>query len=233
MSITIKALASGSSGNCYWISDSTTPLLIEAGIPLARIMQGVDFKLHEIQGCLVSHSHGDHSKSVRNLMAAGVDVYMSQPTAEALKVEGHRLHAVSDKQIFNVGAWAVRAFDVEHDCEGALGFYLISHGESLLYLTDTAYTKYRFNGINFLMLECNFDEQIIRQNVASGEVDRRVKRRTYASHMSINRVLDFIKANDLSQCREIWLLHLSDANSNAEEFKRKVQEATGIPVHIA
>ncbi len=232
MSITIKALASGSSGNCYWISDSTTPILIEAGISIDRIRKGVDFKLHEIQGCLVSHSHGDHSKSVRNLMAAGVDVYMSQPTAEALKVEGHRLHAVSDKQIFNVGAWAVRAFDVEHDCEGALGFYLISHGESLLYLTDTAYTKYRFNGINFLMIECNFDEQIIRQNVANGEVDRMVKRRTYANHMSIGRVLDFLKANDLSQLREVHLLHLSNANSDEGEFKKKVMEVTGVPVYV-
>jgi len=233
MSITIKALASGSSGNCYWISDSTTPILIEAGISIDRIRKGVDFKLSEIQGCLCSHAHADHSKSIKKLMDAGIDCYMSQPTAEALKVEGHRLHAVSDKQIFNVGAWAVRAFDVEHDCEGALGFYLISHGESLLYLTDTAYTKYRFNGINFLMLEANFDERIIRENVASGEVDRMVKRRTYANHMSIGRVLDFLKANDLSKCAEIYLLHLSQQNSDALDFKKRVQELTGIPTYIA
>jgi len=42
-----------------------------------------------------------------------------------------------------------------------------------------------------------------------------------------------LKANDLSQCREIWLLHLSDGNSDENEMRRRVQEATGIATYIA
>jgi len=40
------------------------------------------------------------------------------------------------------------------------------------------------------------------------------------------------EANDLSKVREIWLLHLSDNNSNAERFKQEIQELTGRMVFI-
>jgi phosphoribosyl 1,2-cyclic phosphodiesterase len=53
----IKALASGSTGNCYIVSDSNTTIMIECGISITRIKKGCGFKLHEIQGCLVSHEH--------------------------------------------------------------------------------------------------------------------------------------------------------------------------------
>jgi hypothetical protein len=51
--------------------------------------------------------------------------------------------------------------------------------------------------------------------------------------MSLERVISMMKANDLSRCRAIWLLHLSDANSNEELMRRKVQETVGVPVYIA
>ncbi|MDD5092825.1 MAG: MBL fold metallo-hydrolase [Dehalococcoidia bacterium] len=232
--IDIKVLASGSTGNCYRISDGKIPLLIEAGIPIDRIRKGVDFKLSEIQGCLISHAHMDHAKAAKKLMDAGIDCYMSKETAEALKVSGHRLHVLDPNQMHtNIGPWAVISFETEHDAEGSLGFLIMHGDEKILFLTDTAYTRYRFNGLTRIMIECNFDEDIIRENVASGVLHQSLKSRIYANHMSIDRVLDFLKANDLSQCREIWLLHLSDSNSDAEAFKRRVQEATGKIVRVA
>ena len=231
--IDIRVLASGSTGNCYLLDDGESPLLIEAGIPIAKIREGTGFRIGRLAGCITSHLHADHCKAVRNLMALGVDCFMSQPTADALKLSGHRLHVVKHDQLFNVGPWAVKAFEVEHDCAGALGFLIVRNGETTLFLTDTAYSKYRFHGVNRLMIEANFDEDIIRGNVASGEVDRAVKRRVYGSHMSINRVLEFLKANDLSQLREVWLLHLSEKNSSADDFKLAVQRITGCPVYIA
>jgi len=231
--IEIRVLASGSTGNCYVLDDGQAPLLLEAGIRFPLIQQGLNFGVSGLAGCLVTHLHSDHSKSVKKLMEAGVDVYMSQPTAEALKLSGHRLHEISEGQLFNVGSWAVKAFAVEHDAEGALGFFMASRGETVLYITDSGYVRQRFSGVNYLLIEANFDEDIIRENVASGEVDRMVKRRTYANHMSLQRVASFLHANDLSALREVHLLHLSEKNSSADDFKLAVQRITGCPVYIA
>ena len=55
--IEIKALASGSKGNCYLISDNSTNIIIECGISIDRIRRGGDFMLGEIKACLISHEH--------------------------------------------------------------------------------------------------------------------------------------------------------------------------------
>ena len=43
---------------------------------------------------------------------------------------------------------------------------------------------------------------------------------------------DKVKQADLSRCKRIYLLHLSDKNSNAYEIKQQVQELTGCEVRI-
>jgi len=53
----IKALASGSTGNCYFVSDYNTTIMIECGISINQIKKGCGFKLHGVQACLVSHEH--------------------------------------------------------------------------------------------------------------------------------------------------------------------------------
>ena len=52
----IRVLASGSSGNAYYVGGES-PLLLEAGIPFRRIQQGLNFKVGELVGCLISHEH--------------------------------------------------------------------------------------------------------------------------------------------------------------------------------
>jgi hypothetical protein len=51
--------------------------------------------------------------------------------------------------------------------------------------------------------------------------------------MSLETCKGFLRANDLSRVQEIWLLHLSDANSDAARFKREIQELTGKVVYVA
>ena len=127
----------------------------------------------------------------------------------------------------------MRGFDTVHDAEGSLGFEVYDDtGDKLVFLTDTAYCKYTFIGIKVLMIEANYMESILAANVESGCVAQSRAKRIRENHMSIGRVLDFIKANDMSKCRAIHLLHLSDGNSNADLFKRMVQEATGIPTFV-
>ncbi len=230
----IKVLASGSSGNCYYVSDGDSPVLIECGLPWKQIQQGIGFRTSELAGCLVSHEHQDHSKAVRDVTKAGIDCYMSAGTAEALGISGHRLHIIKALQRFQLGGWAVLPFDVQHDAKEPLGFLLANKaGDKLLYATDTYYLKYKFRGLTHILVECNYALDILQKNVAAGLVPAAVKDRVLRSHFSLENVKEFLKANDLSKVREIWLLHLSDGNSDAELFKREIQELTGKPVYVA
>ena len=231
----IKVLASGSAGNCYWISDGVTPLLLDPGISIKRIREGLGFKLGEVAGCLISHEHQDHSKAIRDVLRMGVYVYTSPGTIEALGLENHRLRPVRDKQLFEVGTWVVRAFETQHDAKEPLGFLLHSRatGKRLVFATDTYYVKYRFPGLTHIMVECNYATDILQANVDSGVIHPGMRHRIIRSHFSLDNVKEFLKANDLSGVKEIWLLHLSDGNSDAERFKREVMELTGKPTFIA
>jgi phosphoribosyl 1,2-cyclic phosphodiesterase len=227
----MHTLASGSSGNAYLVTDGTTELLIEAGLTFRQIREGLDFGLSRIAGCLISHDHGDHAKAVKDLLKAGVDCYMSIGTAEALDLPvSHRLHIIRAREQFTLGTWTVLPFEAVHDAAEPLSFLLASQGEKLLFATDTAYIRYRFAGLTHLMVECNYDLDVLKTNVIAGVVDHELKRRTLRSHMSLETLKGFLKANDLKAVRQIWLLHLSGDNSDAERFKTEVQRLTGKPV---
>jgi len=225
--IDIKVLASGSGGNTYHLTDHTTPLLLEAGITWKMIKRGLNFRTSEIAGVLVSHSHGDHSKSVRDAMLAGLDVYVSAETSEELNITGHRVNIIKPKQQFKLGSWTILPFPLEHDVMN-FGFLLQNTaGDKCVYITDTAYSPFKFSGITHLLIEANYSIDILRANVKAGIVAPELKNRIIKSHFSIENVLEFLKVNDLSKVQEIHLIHLSNDNSNAELFKRKVQQQTG------
>ena len=231
----IRVLASGSAGNCYCVSDGSTSLLLECGISVKQIRRGLGFGLTNVAACLVSHEHQDHAKAVADVLRAGVEVYTSPGTIKALGLEHHRLRPVRAKETFKVGTWTVRAFETQHDAQEPLGFLLHSRAsnERLLYATDTYYIRYRFPGLTHIMVECNYAKDILYRNVENGSVPGVLKNRLLTSHFSLENVKEFLKANDLSRVQEIWLLHLSDGNSDAERFKREIMELTGKPAYVA
>lgn len=230
----IKVLASSSGGNCYLVDDGITKILIDAGIPWKEIQRRLDYKTHEVSSALISHSHMDHCKSVKDAVKAGVDCYMSQETADAIGVSGHRIKPVKALEQFRIGTWVILPFPTEHDVEGSLGFLLASdNGSKTLYLTDTAYSRYRFNELSHIMIECNYSLDILRENVANGTVPVELKNRLLKTHFSLENAKGFLRANDLSKVQEIHLLHLSDGNSDAARFKREIQQLTGKPVCVA
>lgn len=232
--ITVKPLASGSKGNAYRITDGRTPLLLEAGITWKQIQQGLNFKTSELAGCLISHEHQDHCKAVRDVMRAGIDCYMSQGTADAMGLSGHRIRQVQARKQFHVGTWTILPFSTEHDAAEPLGFLLANKdGDKLLYATDTFYIRYRFRGLTHILVETNYSLDILRENMAAGLVAPELKNRLLKSHMSLETCKEFLKANDLSWVQEIWLIHMSDGNSDAARFKREIQALTGKVVNIA
>jgi phosphoribosyl 1,2-cyclic phosphodiesterase len=231
--IEITTLASSSKGNCYRVTDGKTPLLLECGINYRDIQRGLNFQMSTIAGCLVTHEHNDHVKSIQDILKAGIDVYASKGTFETLNLTHHRLKPVKVREQFQIGTWTILPFEVEHDVSEPIGFLLANQeGEKLLFATDTYFIRYKFKGLTHIMVECNYSMDILKENVAAGMIDKGRKKRLMRSHFSLENVKEFLKVNDLSKVQEIWLLHLSDTNSNAELFKSEIQKTTGKLVYV-
>lgn len=230
-----EPFASSSSGNCYRvIGSSSSSLLIEAGISFKEIRQALNFRLSKIDGCLVSHEHQDHAKAVKDLLSAGVDVYMSEGTRDALGLKHHRIRIIEAYKQFKIEEFTILPFAVQHDANEPLGFLIQdSSGEKLLFATDTYYIRHFFRGLTIIAVECNYSEKILRENILKGEVPAVLRKRLERSHFSFENYKDFIRANDMSTVREIWLIHLSTTNGDAELFQREIQQISGKPVYIA
>ena len=233
--ISIETLGSSSRGNCYRLLSGGRSLLLECGLPWKEIRRGLNFEATNLDGCLATHAHGDHFRSARDLMRAGVDVFATQETFDQADIRPHhRAVPITPNAWISVGKfWGVRAFDTVHDAPGAVGFLVWDNtNDHALFITDTAYVRYKFPPVGILMIEANYSESILAANVEAGRIEPARAKRVRENHLSIERVIDFLMHNDMSKCRAIHLLHLSDGNSDAELFKRMVQEATGIPVSV-
>lgn len=231
--LNFQTLGSSSKGNCYLIRTSNEVLILECGLQFKKILQSLNFDLSKVAGCLISHEHNDHSKAINEVMSSGINVYASLGTLEALSIKGHRAFIVEAKKQFQIGGFTILPFELQHDAAEPLGF-LIYHKEfgRLLFATDTFYIKYKFPELNYIAIECNYSGEILNNNIREERTNSFLKKRLLGSHFSLENVKKFFLANDLSKLKEIKLLHLSDGNSNAKQFKSQIEKLTGVPVSI-
>ena len=217
-----KALASSSAGNAYVVSDEETHVLLECGVSHSKLQKLSGFSLSEFKACLVTHEHKDHAKAVADLISRGMPVYMSQGTADVLETDGVEL--IEDKMQFNVGSFDIVPFTTFHDAREPLGFLIKSRvdGDVLAFATDTVNLRYKFPDLNILAIEANYDKNILER---CERMPEKVRYRITNSHMEIDTLCDYLRSLDLSQCREIHLLHLSDATSHEGHFINKVARA--------
>lgn len=230
----LRVLASGSAGNCYFMENENEVLIIELGLRFETVKQALNFNLRNVVGAIVSHEHGDHSKGIRSALLSGIDCYMSPGTAEALKLEHHRIKHIKHGQAIKAGNFQIMAFNVKHDCNEPLGF-LIKHPESgvTCFITDSYYCEFKFPGLNNIIVEANYCPDIIKQRYDAGSLLGFLKDRTIASHMSIETCKEFLASNDLTKVVNVLLVHLSDSNSNAASFKDQVERQTAKIVNVA
>lgn len=232
----LKVLGSSSAGNCYILENDHEALIIECGVRMDKIKQALNFNLAKVCGCLVSHEHLDHCKSVVDIIKAGINVYTTVGTYKGMKFESnhHRSKVITPDHEFNVGNFRIIPFDIKHDAQKPVGF-LINHKETgtILFVTDTYYVEKRFRGLNNIIVECNYSQEILDGKLASGATPDFLRNRIFASHMNLKTCKDLLRANDLSEVNNIVLIHLSDSNSNARQFKEEVTRCTGKVVHVA
>ena len=226
-------IASSSHGNAYIVEDGKTILLLECGVARRTLNKALNKALGisttDCAAVLVSHEHKDHAKAMTELLKDGMTIYMSEGTAEALETEGVEL--CQSMEQFNVGSMDIVPFTTFHDAQEPLGFLIRSRvdGDNLVFATDTVNLRYRFPGVNILAIEANYDKDILAR---SEKLPEKTRERITNTHMEIETLCDYLRGLDLSSCREIWLLHLSDATSHEGRFLNRVRRCVPAGIRV-
>jgi phosphoribosyl 1,2-cyclic phosphodiesterase len=227
--MTFESYYSSSTSNLYIVTaPSGRRLLIEAGTTWARLEKKIGYELKSIAACLVSHEHADHSKAVPDVMKAGIDVYGSAGTFEAIGVNGQRrARTIEDKTLVRLDEFEFLAFRTNHDAAEPLGFVIRDRvaNEYLLFATDTSHIRQRFNlKFSIIALECSYDKDILQERVDTNDINETVAQRLLSSHQEKSVAIRYIAAFcDTSRCREIHLLHTSRDNLNLKRTKKHFQ----------
>ena len=218
--MTLKCIGSGSTGNCYLLtSNSGETLILDCGIPIKEIKKGLNWNIRNVVGCIVSHVHSDHSKSVKDFEDMGIPVCKPY---EALLMNQFLANSYFTVRTFDLttldGRWThTNADGSECPCYG----FLITHPEMgrMLYITDTNLIKWRFKNINHILLGVNYDKDLI-DNEDSAKVNH-----VYRGHMSIDTACDFAKANNSKDLQNVIMCHLSKSNADKDLFIEKMKKA--------
>lgn len=222
----LKCLGSGSSGNCYLLSTEIETLILDCGMSIIEIKKGLNFDLSKVVGCVVTHSHKDHSLSAKDFENMGIPVFKPYENKEPISLNGWngtiQAFDLTDKD----GKFMhTNADGSECPCYG----FLITHPDlgRMLYITDTELVKWRFKDINHILISCNYQKKYIDdENLAK-------RNHVFRGHMELETVKEFIKANSSNSLQNIILCHLSNDNANPEECKAEVEKVAKCPVYVA
>ena len=230
----LHILGSNSFGNCYILETATEALILEAGVRMANVKKALKWQMRKVVGAVITHEHNDHSGYVAEMVASGVLVLALEDVFKAHGLVGKPFtkNIVPGKG-YKVGNFKIFAVLVKHDVP-CLG-YIISHPAmgKLLFVTDTITLDVCVAGLNHIMIEANYADDIVDSNIASGAMPEAMRPRLLNSHMEIEQTKAILAENDLSQVDNIILIHLSDGNSDEERFVREVRQLTGKPVYAA
>jgi phosphoribosyl 1,2-cyclic phosphodiesterase len=226
---------SSSSGNSYaLVSSSDEILLIEAGVKMAEVKKSIDYKIGNVVGCIASHRHGDHSKYAVEYAKFGVKMYCNKDTADNKSFPYDTCKVIEDSKTYRIGKYSVAPFNVEHDvpCQG----FLIKHPEMviMLFATDTFKIPITITGINHFLIEANYEDSMLKENVKNGSISKAQSDRIMLSHMSLNYCIEYLRDCEADKsAKTITLCHLSERNSDPAIFRNTVAGAFGVPTFIA
>lgn len=230
----LHILGSNSLGNCYVLESDTEALILEAGLRMQNVKKALRWQIRKVVGAVITHEHNDHAGYVREMAASGVLVLALEEVFKTHGLSGKPFtKAIVPNKGYKVGGFKVFAVPVKHDVP-CLG-YIITHPDmgKLLFITDTVTLDVLVPGLNHIMIEANYADDIVERNIESGEMPEAMRPRLLNSHMEISQTKAILAENDLTHVDNIVLIHLSDGNADEARFVREVEELTGKTVYAA
>jgi phosphoribosyl 1,2-cyclic phosphodiesterase len=232
------SLASGSGGNCLLAAADSTFVMIDCGLNLRdteRRLERLGVAPAQVSAILVTHEHGDHSCGVFDFAAAhATRVFLTHGTLGALQaegkaIEGVRVNVIRGREPFAVDALSITPFTVPHDAREPVQ-YVVSDGAAKLgVLTDigtsTAHVQETLSGLDALVLECNYDRDLLW----SGAYPKWLKERIGGpfGHLDNRDSERLLGALDRSRLRHVIAAHLSQQNNRPDLARAALARAMG------
>lgn len=235
------SLASGSSGNCYYIEEDGYGILIDAGISPKNIkkrLKEIDVDIKKLWGVLVTHNHYDHIASVGSL---GEDYNL--PIYSTLKIltginENHKItqklyqskRPIAVNEPFQIGSLTITAFKVEHDTPECVGYFIETKSSSLFIATDLGQmnniaSTYLVKAKN-IVIEANYDEEMLLK----GNYPLFLKQRILSNsgHMANHKTAACLQHYFQPHWKHIFFCHLSKENNCPEAVLTCIKKALDI-----
>ena len=217
------SIASGSSGNCIYIGDEDTHILIDAGISRKAIETGLkelELSGNDLDGIFITHEHSDHVKGLKMLTKkTGLPVFGQRETLEEL-ISGEMIAPACEVYELDSPAAAadmeISCFDTPHDTVRSCGYRVkTSDGRVCAVCTDLGYVtdtvRDNLNGCNLVLLESNYDEKML----ASGPYPYYLKERIRSKRGHLSNTDCSMQSAELIRqgTTHIILGHLSQENN--------------------
>jgi len=225
---------SNSTGNSFALDSGTEILLLEAGCKMADVKRAIDFRLADVVGCLVTHVHLDHCKYATEYAKFGVVVYGCKDISEKKQFVYDGFHLLIPEKTWHIGGFDVVPFHNFHDVE--IYGYLIRHKDmgTLLFSSDSYKIGITLRGIDHFLIEANYSDELLKENVWNGKINKAQADRIMLSHMSLEYCIKYLHDCEAEKsAKTITLCHLSERNSDAKLFRDTVAGAFGVPTFIA
>ena len=206
-----QCLGTGSKGNCYLLKTENETLILDCGVPFKKIKQGLGYNISNVAGVIVSHWHMDHFKALKDLEGIGLRVFTPNKDERIGKF---------------LGKFYIDRFELPHDETENYGFYIKVGGQTILYLTDFEYCKYRFDNLrpDHILVECNYQEELVDRDLPNFK-------HKIAGHCSLSTCKDFVKTNATDALKTVILLHMDDL-CDPDKCVAEVQKTVPFGVYV-
>ncbi len=237
--------SSSRSGNCYLLLGRHGVILVDCGSTnrhLRVCLEDLGLDIASLGACLVSHSHPDHTRSLRFLQRHGVPVLAREATCEALNA-GKAVH----QQLTTLcmggstalpGGFSVRSWEVPHYAQdSSCGFVVTCADETCTIITDAGSVPDDLinaaRGSTYIICESNHDETRARSQIPFDGGRSRpfwvLQHRSLGplGHLSNDQAGYALSKMVSSETRAVLLCHLSEDFNTPQVALRTAREALG------
>jgi len=224
------ALSSGSSGNCFLVSNGQNSILVDAGISCKQIEKKMDSlgkKVESVKGIFVTHEHSDHIKGIDVFSRKfNVPIFATQKLIENkfLCSREELLNPIKKEDNLLMCGMEIISFPKIHKAIEPLGFTVLDKksGKRVSIITDIGNicvnTAEQISNSNSLFLESNHDLEMLENGPYPYFLKKWIKGDD--GHLSNDQSIAGIIENAKSKLRSLTLCHLSEHNNSPELVQR-------------